>query len=209
MHSLNAAIPSSAAYDLSSRTKTTAYVDWMPEASTQTHELLYTPDISEVVTEIVGQSGWTSGSPMAFIIEWVSGSGSRWVESTYTSSEYASLTGGAGVVPALEVLGVPPSSPPPPPPTAELHFNGAGSNYTGGCQSIYLQSDQPDFVPGDSTNLYWDGNSAMGFVDVVLVQFTDIIGLGPNQLRPHEDIVQATRAATAPRAARSHGPRAG
>ena len=77
MHSLNAAIPSSAAYDLSSRTKTTAYVDWMPEASTQTHELLYTPDISEVVTEIVGQSGWTSGSPMAFIIEWVSGSGSR------------------------------------------------------------------------------------------------------------------------------------
>ena len=45
---------------------------------------------------------------------------------------------------------------------------------------------------GDSTSIWWDGNSATGFVDAALVQFTDIIGLGPNQLRPHEDIVQAT-----------------
>ena len=153
MHSLNAAAPSSTTYDLSSRTKTSAYVDWTPEASTQTHVLLYTPDISDILTEIVGQTGWTSGSPMAFLIEWVSGTGSRWVESTYTSSEYASLTGGAGVVPALEVLGV---LPPPPPPdlnwptwSVTSRANNAEENAQTG--SMYLTSSDLELPFDGST----------------------------------------------------------
>ena len=103
--SLSAAQPSSTANDLSSRTKTASFVDWSPEHSTQTHVLLYTPDLSTIVTEIVSQAGWASGSPMGFLIEHVSGTGSRWVESRYTNSDYAALTGGSGVVPALEVRG--------------------------------------------------------------------------------------------------------
>ena len=115
--SLNAALPASTAYDLSSRTKTSAYVDWTPPHSTQIHELLFSPDISTIVQEIVNQGGWISGNPMAFLIEWVSGTGSRWTESYYTSSEYALMTGGSGAVPALEIRGyLPPISPSPPPP---------------------------------------------------------------------------------------------
>ena len=121
--SLSAAQPSSTAGDLSSRSKTAAYVDWSPEASTATHVLLYTPDLATIVSEIVGQSGWVSGSPMAFLLEHVSGSGTRWVEAYYSNSgsgavsSYAELTGGSGVTPALEVTGqaAPPTRPPSPP----------------------------------------------------------------------------------------------
>ena len=76
----HAAQPSSVGHDLSNRLRTSAHVDWYPMPSTSTHELLYTPDVSPIVHEIVSQPGWAPNSPMAFLSEWVSGTGSRWVE---------------------------------------------------------------------------------------------------------------------------------
>ena len=40
--------------------------------------------------------------------------------------------------------------------------------------------------------MWWDGSSSVGNFDAALVQFTDIIGFGPYQLRPHEQILRAT-----------------
>jgi hypothetical protein len=91
----------------------------------------------------------------------------------------------------------PPSAPPPPtrppPPPAFLYaFNGENSSYTGGCQSTWIRSDSPDYIGAQDTGLWWDGQSSDGHYDSVLVQFPEIIGYGPNQLRPHEDIHRAT-----------------
>eukprot|EP00900_Chrysochromulina_parva_P005706 jgi/Chrpa1/15136/Chrysochromulina_OHIO_Genome00023491-RA len=85
-----------------------------------------------------------------------------------------------------------PPPPPPPPLSFYLDFNGQFSNYTGGCQSTWIRSDSPDYIGGQDTVVSWDGSSSVGHFDAVLVQFTDIIGLGPNQLRPHEQIQRAT-----------------
>jgi len=93
----------------------------------------------------------------------------------------------------------PPSPPPllPPPPfdsfpSISYAFNGENSSYTGGCQSTWIRSDTPDFIGAQDTGLWWDGSSSVGHYDSVLVQFPDIIGSGPNQLRPHEYIQRAT-----------------
>ena len=40
--------------------------------------------------------------------------------------------------------------------------------------------------------MWWDGSSSLGHFIAALVQFTDIIGLGPYQLRPHEQVLRAT-----------------
>ncbi|KOO27553.1 hypothetical protein Ctob_005074, partial [Chrysochromulina tobinii] len=58
--------------------------------------------------------------------------------------------------------------------------------------STWIRSDTPDYFGYQDTGLWWDGSSSVGHYDSVLVQFTDIIGLGPNQLRPHEQIQRAT-----------------
>jgi hypothetical protein len=71
-------------------------------------------------------------------------------------------------------------------------FNGENSSYTGGCQSTWIRSETPDFVGAQDTVVTWDLRSSFGHYDSALVQFTDIIGLGPNQLRPHEYIQRAT-----------------
>jgi hypothetical protein len=88
----------------------------------------------------------------------------------------------------------PPPSPtqPPPPPAFSYVFNGENSSYTGGCQSTKIASDSPDYNGGQQTTVEWDGSSITTHYDSALVQFTDIIGLGPNQLRPHEQIQRAT-----------------
>ena len=85
-----------------------------------------------------------------------------------------------------------PSLPPFPPPAFSYVFNGENSSYTGGCQSTWIRSDTPDFIGAQDTGLWWDGSSSVGHFDSVLVQFPDIIGSGPNQLRPHEYIQRAT-----------------
>jgi hypothetical protein len=71
-------------------------------------------------------------------------------------------------------------------------FNGENSSYTGGCQSTKIASDNPDYIGGQQVAVEWDGSSITSHYDSALVQFTDIIGLGPNQLRPHEQIQRAT-----------------
>jgi hypothetical protein len=85
-----------------------------------------------------------------------------------------------------------PSLPPPPPPAFSYVYNGENSSYTGGCQSTWIRSDTPDYVGAQDTGLWWDGSSSTGHFDSVLVQFPDIIGLGPYQLRPHDQIQRAT-----------------
>jgi len=92
----------------------------------------------------------------------------------------------------------PPSRPPPPPPPSApppsfyLDFNGQFSNYTGGCQSTWIRSNPRDYTGALDTGVWWDGSSSIGHFDAALVQFTDIIGLGPYQLRPHERVSRAT-----------------
>jgi len=79
-----------------------------------------------------------------------------------------------------------------PPPSFYLDFNGQFSSYTGGCQSTWIRSDTRNYIGALDTGVWWDGSSSMGNVDAALVQFTDIIGLGPYQLRPHERVLRAT-----------------
>jgi hypothetical protein len=79
-----------------------------------------------------------------------------------------------------------------PPPSFYLDYNGQFSNYTGGCQSTWIRSDSPDYIGANDTGLWWDGSSTTGHYDSALVQFPDIIGSGPYQLRPHEQIQRAT-----------------
>ncbi len=55
------------AYNISSRTKTSASQGWSPGA--WTHRYIYdTPDISTIIEEIVGRPGWSSGNDLALII---------------------------------------------------------------------------------------------------------------------------------------------
>jgi len=79
-----------------------------------------------------------------------------------------------------------------PPTSFYLDFNGQFSNYTGGCQSTWIRSDSPDYIGANDTGLWWDGSSTTGHYDSALVQFPDIIGSGPYELRPHEQIQRAT-----------------
>ena len=91
----------------------------------------------------------------------------------------------------------PPSAPPsptrpPPPPAFSYVFNGENSSYTGGCQSTKIASDNVDYNGAQQTTVEWDGSSITSHFDSALVQFPDIIGSGPYQLRPHEQIQRAT-----------------
>lgn len=56
------------------RPKTTASVDWSPEAWNTVSEKHQTPNIASIVQEIVNRGGWASGNSMVFIVE---GSGTR------------------------------------------------------------------------------------------------------------------------------------
>ena len=88
----------------------------------------------------------------------------------------------------------PPSqpAPPPPPPARYLDLNGETATLTGGCQSTYIMSRSPDSTFGDTDGHWWDGSTPSFDFDAVLVQFTDLIGAGYNQLRPHDSVLLAT-----------------
>ena len=58
---------SSTVNDLSSRPVTSQSVSWDPVPAWNLDQTYQTPDISAVVQEIVGRSGWMSGNSMAFI----------------------------------------------------------------------------------------------------------------------------------------------
>ena len=79
--SANSAVPTTTAFDLSSRQPTAAAVTWQPATSANVHEDLATPDLSAIVAEIVGIQGWTPGNSMTILFGHVAGTGCRWVES--------------------------------------------------------------------------------------------------------------------------------
>jgi hypothetical protein len=92
----------------------------------------------------------------------------------------------------------PPSIPrpqaPPPPPSFFLNFNGETSSYTGGCQSTYITQDDLETrntVYAAEEGVWWDGDTELNHQQMALVQFTDIIGNGPYQLRSHEQVLLA------------------
>ena len=72
--------PTDANKDLSNRTPTTANVMWQPESSSAVHDPLYTPDLSEIVNEIIALPGWASGNSLNIMFGHTSGNGCRWVE---------------------------------------------------------------------------------------------------------------------------------
>jgi hypothetical protein len=79
-------------------------------------QLIYSPDVSPIVSEIISLPGWASGNSLALMIEYVSGSGNRWMETSAVNSAFATASGTSGATPALEVNGhsmPPPPSPPP------------------------------------------------------------------------------------------------
>lgn len=76
----SSAVPTEANADISSRATTNAAVIWQPPVSVNTHEDLWTPDLSSVVSEIVNDGSWSAGSNMGFVFGHMSGSGVRWVE---------------------------------------------------------------------------------------------------------------------------------
>lgn len=80
---------SSATYDVSSRTKTSASVSWNPPSWNSVGASgsdQRTPNLKNIVQEIVNRSGWNAGNNMSFIIQ---GSGTRTAESYDGSSSRA------------------------------------------------------------------------------------------------------------------------
>lgn len=75
---------SNTAYSISSRTKTTAKVDWdAPEAWT-VDQYYYSPELKTLAQEIVDLGGWASGNNMAFLFQLITGSKHR---DFYTTSD--------------------------------------------------------------------------------------------------------------------------
>jgi hypothetical protein len=82
---------SSSDYDVSSRTTTSASVNWSPAAWTSVGAAgadQRTPDLKTLVQEVVNRGGWSPGNDMVFII---TGSGERTAESYNGSSSKAAL----------------------------------------------------------------------------------------------------------------------
>jgi len=85
----NAPAFSSADFDVSSRTKTTASVSWdVPiwESNNESSEAQKTPNLKDVVQEVITRQGWQNGASMVFIIE---GSGKRVADSYEGGAEKA------------------------------------------------------------------------------------------------------------------------
>jgi hypothetical protein len=53
---------------------------WDVPTATAAHDTLTTPDLSEIVAEVVAQDGWVSGRPIALVFRHVGGRGSRWLQ---------------------------------------------------------------------------------------------------------------------------------
>lgn len=78
-------------YNISSRTKTNASVSWTPPAWSTTGEIgedQRTPDLSEIVQEIIDETTWSSGNAIAFIF---TGTGTRTAEAYDSAQEDAPL----------------------------------------------------------------------------------------------------------------------
>ena len=160
---------------------------------------------STPVAAISGSTGWRSVDVSSSVTSWLSGTtpNNGWIIlptggnnggqiQFSTSSRPMRLDINLQTPPVVPPSPTPPA-PPAPPPTREFNFNGeASGGITGGCQSTYIRQHLPDANMGATTGHWWDGNSATGYVDAAMVQFTDIIGEGANQIKSH-DLVRASR----------------
>ena len=54
--------------NISSRTKTSASVDWTPDPWTSVGATHDSPDLTTIAQEIINRSGWSSGNDMVFIV---------------------------------------------------------------------------------------------------------------------------------------------
>ncbi len=84
----NAAAFTTSAYNVSTRSKTSASADWAPSAWNSVGQTHQSTNLAAVVQEIVNRSGWQSSNSMAFVI---TGSGERTAESFDGSSGNAPL----------------------------------------------------------------------------------------------------------------------
>ena len=76
--------------NISSRTKTSASVDWTPDPWTSEGATHDSPDLTTIVQEIINRSGWSSAYNMVFIVTGT-GTGKRTAESHNGSSSAAPL----------------------------------------------------------------------------------------------------------------------
>lgn len=60
---------SNSSYNISSRPKTTAYVDWNIAPWTIAYEIQNSVDVAPLINELISRPDWVSGSPMVFIFE--------------------------------------------------------------------------------------------------------------------------------------------
>jgi len=67
--------------NISNRWKTAAKVDWVNPPTPGVGQKLVSPDLSPIVQEIVNRSGWKPNYNMVFLVDHVSGTGRRTVES--------------------------------------------------------------------------------------------------------------------------------
>ena len=91
----DSSLPSTNVGDLANRVKTTASTYWVPGLWEAAGVVVYSPDISNVLSEILNRGGWASGNAMGFII---SGFGKR---SVLSCDELRKINQGCSV---LEVV---------------------------------------------------------------------------------------------------------
>lgn len=84
----NAASFTSASYGISSRSQTTANVDWNNIPPWVVNEKYQTPDLAPIIQEIVNRSGWVSGNNMVIMAK---GTGERTAESRNGEPDAAPL----------------------------------------------------------------------------------------------------------------------
>ena len=111
----NAATFTSSSNNVSSRTRTAATVAWTPAAWTsgQAGSAQRTPELRNVIQEIVNRTGWASGNAIAMI---VTGSGTRTAHSWDSNSSLAAVLHidylGVGTAPTARVTAAQIGSPP-------------------------------------------------------------------------------------------------
>lgn len=66
--------------DITGRTRTTASVDWNVDDFTAENDEVASPDISSIISEIVGRAGWSSGNALVVFFDHLSGTDPRTAE---------------------------------------------------------------------------------------------------------------------------------
>lgn len=142
----NAAAFTTASFDITSRPTTDAFVAWDPEAWTKIAERApaeRTPDLANIVQEIVDRPDWATLGDMAFI---VSGSGTRTAEGA---------DGKPGAAPLLHIEWLPPGSNEPAPvkfndpPDADAASNAINQAAAAGT-AVGITASASDPNPGDT-----------------------------------------------------------